>query len=79
MYNLDRPSSLQDGAADWSPNDPAFGTFGVMLSGLLLTAGLRRNLTIYRVLMSPLAAWRPAGVRTSALALDLMPFRASLV
>ena len=51
MYNVGSMLALRNGQAAWASTDAVTGAAGVALYGLFLSAGLMKNLTLYRVLM----------------------------
>ncbi len=51
MYNVGSLLAQRSGLPAWASTDAVTGAAGVALYGLFLSAGLMRNLTLYRVLM----------------------------
>ena len=51
MYNVGSLLDQRNGQLAWASTDAVIGVAGVALYGLLLSAGLMKNLTLYRVLM----------------------------
>jgi len=51
MYNVGSLLAQRSGLPAWASTDAVMGVVGVALYGLFLSAGLMKNLTLYRVLM----------------------------
>ena len=51
MYNVGSLLDQRNGQPAWASTDAVMGVVGVALYGLFLSAGLMKNLTLYRVLM----------------------------
>ncbi|HXH85960.1 MAG TPA: hypothetical protein VNI35_03995 [Nitrospira sp.] len=51
MYNVGSLLAQRSGLPAWASTDAVMGIVGVALYGLFLSAGLMKNLTLYRVLM----------------------------
>ena len=51
MYNVGSLLAVRNGQPAWASTDAVMGVAGVALYGLFLSAGLMKNLTLYRVLM----------------------------
>ena len=51
MYNVGSLLAQRNGQQAWASTDAVVGVAGVALYGLFLSAGLMRNLSLYRVLM----------------------------
>jgi len=51
MYNVGSMLAQRNGQAAWASTDAVMGVVGVALYGLFLSAGLMKNLSLYRVLM----------------------------
>ncbi len=51
MYNVGSLLAQRSGLPTWASTDAVMGVAGVALYGLFLSAGLMKNLTLYRVLM----------------------------
>jgi len=51
MYNVGSLLAQRNGQPAWASTDAVMGVAGVALYGLFLSAGLMKNLTLYRVLM----------------------------
>jgi hypothetical protein len=51
MYNVGSMLAVRNGQPAWASTDAVMGVVGVALYGLFLSAGLMKNLTLYRVLM----------------------------
>jgi len=52
MYNVGSLLAQRNGQQAWASTDAVVGVAGIALYGLFLGAGLLKNLTLYRVLMS---------------------------
>lgn len=52
MYNVGSLLAQRSGQAAWASTDAVTGVAGVALYGLFLSAGLLKNLTLYRALMA---------------------------
>jgi len=51
MYNVGSLLAQRNGQQAWASTDAVMGVVGIALYGLFLSAGLMKNLTLYRVLM----------------------------
>jgi hypothetical protein len=51
MYNVGSIYALQNGLPAWGTTDPVAGIASVAMYGLFLSAGLLRNLILYKLLM----------------------------
>ena len=51
MYNVGSLLAQRSGQAAWASTDAVMGVTGIALYGFFLSAGLMKNLTLYRVLM----------------------------
>lgn len=52
MYNVGSLLAVRNGQPAWATTDAVMGVAGVALYGLFLSAGLMKNLILYRVLMA---------------------------